>query len=57
MRSAIPMARALRLCPQLVVVPPDFTRYAPPGHSGPLQADFFVPDAVFARTTTALKRF
>jgi citronellol/citronellal dehydrogenase len=35
----------------------DFSRYAPPGHSGPLQADFFVPDAVFARTTTALKRF
>ena len=35
----------------------DFARYAPPGHSGPLQADFFVPDAVFARTTTALKRF
>src|SRR6476646_2040521 len=27
-RSAMPMARALRLCPQLVVVPPDFARYA-----------------------------
>ncbi len=26
-RSAIPMARALRLCPQLVVVPPDFAKY------------------------------
>ncbi len=26
-RSALPMARALRLCPELVVVPPDFTRY------------------------------
>jgi DNA polymerase-4 len=26
-RSAMPMARAVRLCPQLVVVPPDFTRY------------------------------
>ena len=26
-RSAVPMARALRLCPQLVVVPPDFARY------------------------------
>jgi DNA polymerase-4 len=26
-RSALPMARALRLCPQLVVVPPDFARY------------------------------
>ena len=25
--SAVPMARALRLCPQLVVVPPDFARY------------------------------
>src|SRR5206468_12284331 len=29
-RSAIPMARALRLCPGLVVVRPDFARY-PPG--------------------------
>ncbi|MGZ6143879.1 MAG: DNA polymerase IV [Myxococcales bacterium] len=27
-RSAIPMARALRLCPQLIVVPPDFAKYA-----------------------------
>ena len=27
-RSAIPMARALRLCPGLVVVPPHFDRYA-----------------------------
>jgi len=26
-RSAMPMARALRLCPQLVIVPPDFERY------------------------------
>ena len=26
-RSAIPMARAVRLCPDLVIVPPDFTRY------------------------------
>src|SRR5947209_12057322 len=26
-RSAMPMARALRLCPQLVIVPPDFARY------------------------------
>ncbi len=26
-RSAIPMARAVRLCPSLVVVPPDFSRY------------------------------
>jgi DNA polymerase IV len=27
-RSAMPMARALRLCPQLVVVPPDFVKYS-----------------------------
>ncbi len=27
-RSAMPMARALRLCPQLLVVPPDFAKYA-----------------------------
>jgi DNA polymerase IV len=27
-RSAMPMARALRLCPQLLVVPPDFARYS-----------------------------
>ena len=26
-RSAIPMARAVRLCPQLVIVPPDFKKY------------------------------
>ncbi|HEY8250221.1 MAG TPA: DNA polymerase IV [Burkholderiales bacterium] len=26
-RSAMPMARAVRLCPELVVVPPDFERY------------------------------
>jgi DNA polymerase IV len=26
-RSAIPMARAVRLCPSLVIVPPDFSRY------------------------------
>src|SRR5882762_4288043 len=26
-RSAVPMARALRLCPSLVVVRPDFARY------------------------------
>ena len=26
-RSAMPMARAVRLCPALVVVPPDFSRY------------------------------
>ena len=26
-RSAMPMARAVRLCPDLVVVPPDFARY------------------------------
>src|SRR5216110_1998788 len=27
-RSAMPMSRAIRLCPQLVVVPPDFTKYS-----------------------------
>jgi DNA polymerase-4 len=27
-RSAMPMARALRLCPDLIVVPPDFSKYA-----------------------------
>src|SRR5947209_5959898 len=27
-RSAMPVARALRLCPHLVVVPPDFTKYS-----------------------------
>ena len=26
-RSAIPMARAIRLCPQLVIVPPNFSKY------------------------------
>jgi DNA polymerase-4 len=26
-RSAMPMARAVRLCPELLIVPPDFTRY------------------------------
>ncbi|HET7224617.1 MAG TPA: DNA polymerase IV [Candidatus Eisenbacteria bacterium] len=26
-RSALPMSRALRLCPELVIVPPDFARY------------------------------
>src|SRR5690349_12114420 len=26
-RSAIPMSRAVRLCPTLVIVPPDFTKY------------------------------
>ena len=26
-RSAIPMARAVRLCPHLVIVPPDFAKY------------------------------
>jgi DNA polymerase-4 len=26
-RSAIPMSRAVRLCPELVIVPPDFTKY------------------------------
>jgi citronellol/citronellal dehydrogenase len=33
----------------------DFSRYAPSGHDGPLQADFFVPDAVVARSPTRLK--
>ncbi len=27
-RSAMPVARALRLCPQLIVIPPDFAKYA-----------------------------
>jgi DNA polymerase-4 len=27
-RSAIPMGRAVRLCPELVIVPPDFRKYA-----------------------------
>src|SRR5690606_7268645 len=28
-RSAMPLARAVRLCPDAIVVPPDFTRYKP----------------------------
>jgi citronellol/citronellal dehydrogenase len=35
----------------------DFSRYAPSGHQGPLQADFFISDAILARTPTLLKRF
>src|SRR5712691_12442104 len=27
-RSALPMARAIRLCPDLVIVPPNFSKYA-----------------------------
>src|SRR5437764_11491150 len=27
-RSAMPMSRAIRLCPQLVLVPPDFTKHS-----------------------------
>ena len=34
----------------------DFSRYAPSGGDVPLQADFFVPDAVFARTPTRIKK-
>jgi citronellol/citronellal dehydrogenase len=34
----------------------DFSRYAPSGHEGPLQGDFFIPDAVFDRSPTRLKR-
>jgi len=34
----------------------DFSTYAPGGGDKPLQADFFVPDAVMKRTTTRLKR-
>ena len=43
-RSAIPMARAVRLCPELVIVRPDFTKYKA------------VSDAVFAlfRSVTPL---
>src|ERR671914_545844 len=26
-RSAMPMSRAVRLCPSLVIVPPDFSKY------------------------------
>src|SRR6476659_5978489 len=32
-RSAIPMARAVRLCPSLVIVRPDFTRYQAASHA------------------------
>ena len=35
----------------------DFSRYAPSGARGRLQADFFIPDAVFERSPTRLKRF
>src|SRR5919205_4072884 len=31
-RSAMPMARAVRLCPDLVIVPPDFTKYREASH-------------------------
>ncbi len=34
----------------------DFSRYAPSGGDVPLQADFFIPDAVFARTPTKTTR-
>ena len=33
----------------------DFSRYAPSAGDVPLQADFFIPDAVFARTSTRIK--
>ena len=33
----------------------DFSPYAPGGGDEPLQGDFFVPDAVFARTPTRIK--
>src|SRR3977135_1498267 len=32
-RSAMSMARAVRLCPSLVIVPPDFTRYKAASHA------------------------
>ena len=32
-RSAMPMARAVRLCPSLVIVPPDFARYKAASHA------------------------
>ena len=32
-RSAIPMARAVRLCPSLVIVRPDFARYSAASHA------------------------
>jgi DNA polymerase-4 len=41
-RSAMPMARALRLCPGLLIVPPDFRRYQA------VSAQVF---AIFARAT------
>jgi citronellol/citronellal dehydrogenase len=34
----------------------DFSRYAPGGTDKPLQGDFFVPDAVFDRSPTKIKR-
>jgi hypothetical protein len=34
----------------------DFSAYAPGAGDGPLQADFFIPDAVLKRTPTRLKR-
>ena len=34
----------------------DFSRYAPDGSDKPLQGDFFVPDAVFDRSPTRIKR-
>jgi hypothetical protein len=33
----------------------DFSAYAPAAGDKPLQADFFVPDAVLKRTATKLK--
>ena len=32
-RSAIPMSRAVRLCPSLVIVPPDFSKYRAASHA------------------------
>jgi citronellol/citronellal dehydrogenase len=34
----------------------DFSRYAPSGRDAPLQGDFFVPDQVFDRSPTRIKR-
>ncbi|HET7366555.1 MAG TPA: DNA polymerase IV [Burkholderiales bacterium] len=31
-RSALPMARAVRLCPELLIVPPDFAKYREASH-------------------------
>ena len=31
-RSALPMARAVRLCPELLIVPPDFAKYRDASH-------------------------